>query len=81
MTRTLSSSRSIPLVLVTGYQDTARAKAIGVDHVLPKPFSVVDLLRIARELTSGAGADAGFDGLPAYPPELTPDHRLDQSGF
>jgi CheY-like chemotaxis protein len=71
----------IPLVLVTGYQDTARAKAIGVDHVLPKPFSVVDLLRIARELTSGVQADAGFDGLPAYPPELAPDHRLDQSGF
>ena len=80
-TRVKALPQVIPVVLVTGYQDTARAKAIGVDHVLPKPFSVVDLLRIARELTSGVQADAGFDGLPAYPPELAPDHRLDQSGF
>ena len=70
--------RLIPLVLVTGYQDTARAKAIGVDHVLQKPFSVTELLGLARELTAAA---ASFDVQPTYPPELMPDHRLDQSGF
>ena len=40
----------IPLLLVTGYQDTVRSRAIGVDRILLKPFNVLDLLAIAREM-------------------------------
>ena len=41
-----------PVVLVTGYQDTARARAVGVDRVLLKPFSLAELLTISREMTT-----------------------------
>ena len=51
---------AIPLLLVTGYQDTVRSRAIGVDRILLKPFNVLDLLAIAREMIAdGQNPEAG----------------------
>ncbi len=50
---------AIPLLLVTGYQDTVRSRAVGVDRILLKPFNVLDLLAIAREMIAdGQNRDA-----------------------
>ena len=53
-----------PVVLVTGYQDTARARAVGVEHVLLKPFSLAELLNVAREMTTDRRARAGIPASP-----------------
>ena len=54
-----------PVVLVTGYQDTARARAVGVEHVLLKPFSLAELLNVAREMTTDRRARAGIPASPS----------------
>jgi len=47
----------VPVVLITGWGaqlDDEKAKESGVDHILSKPFTMQDILRVASEaLTVG----------------------------